>query len=44
MEKHFQLLENDFKLNIMLIKFIDAGNRILFGSQKNVCDPSFKMF
>lgn len=26
-----------------IIKFIDAGNRILFGG-KSVCDKSFKMF
>lgn len=26
-----------------LIKFIEAGNRILFGG-KSVCDKSFKMF
>lgn len=27
-----------------LIKFINAGNRILFGGKSNVCDKSFKMF
>jgi hypothetical protein len=26
-----------------LEKFIDAGNKLLFGG-KSVCDPSFKMF
>lgn len=41
----FQAVILTNKLNNMknLIKFIEEGNRILFGG-KSVCDKSFKMF